>query len=753
MKNKVFPALAALFFAVSMNGQTLFDPTIINKIEVEFPFSDWDARLDTAEAGVDDFIISSWVKINGTQLDSVGVKWRGNQNYDPAQAKNPLHIELNTVVAGQSFEGQNDIYLNNGKTDPAFVREALAFGILQNYMDVARAGFAEVWVNGLFLGVYTTVEEVGSAFLKDHFDSSGGAYFKCAPENPGADNLSNLAYLGPQKQLYYPKYEKRAIDDATWDELVDLCDTLSNFPAAIDKILDTDRCLWMHASNSAMVNLNSYTGGFSENYYVYRDEWGRFNPIPFDLNESFGSNPVLEPPIPLSAAGLAQLAVAPQESNAKRPLIKQLLTDVRWRKMYVAHLRTIVEEQILTDSFKNKAVAMQSLLTQKMAADVNKFYGFGQFLGSMTSTEVSALTGFNIPGIEKIMDDRAAFLQNQPDFLKIAPVFVGQPTISPANPTLGATVWITVKTSGATAVFLGFQKKKKAPFTRVPMFDDGQHNDGAALDGIFGVSLLADDPVIRYYFWAENNDAGRFLPARAEHEFFKLLAAPNTLAPGSVVINELMAANESTIADPSGQFDDWIELHNRTGADINLSRCFLTNKLSEPTLWEIPDGTVIPANGYLLIWADADTGQPGLHTNFKLKAAKDQVKLTDETLVAADSVEFENQVAGVSWARIPNGSGPFQFEVPTPLKSNSPVGVDDFFGKTSPAFYPNPTTGEVHFFEKNWAREPVEIFSAAGVRVFDGKISTAASLDLGSLPPGVFLMKIGSLGQARLVKI
>ena len=65
MKNKVFPALAALFFAVSMNGQTLFDPTIINKIEVEFPFSDWDARLDTAEAGVDDFI---HVRANCAQL-------------------------------------------------------------------------------------------------------------------------------------------------------------------------------------------------------------------------------------------------------------------------------------------------------------------------------------------------------------------------------------------------------------------------------------------------------------------------------------------------------------------------------------------------------------------------------------------------------------------------------------------------------------------------------------------------------------
>ena len=755
MKKQTIATAALLFALLAVRGQTLFDPTLINKIEVQFPFANWDLRMDTSETGADDFTVASWVKINGTQFDSAGVKWRGNQNYDAAQAKNPMHIELNTVIGGQSFEGQNDIYLNNGKADPAFVREALTFGILGNYMDVARAGFAEVWVNGTFLGLYTTVEEVGSRFLKDHFDSSTGAFFKCAPENPGADNLSNLAYLGPQKQLYYPKYEKRAVNDATWDEIVDLCDTLANHPEALDKVLDPDRCLWMHAANASLVNLNSYTGGFSENYYIYRDEWGRFNPIPTDLNEAFGGHAVLDPPIPLSTTQMAQIPVAPQENNAKRPLIKQILADARYRKMYVAHFRTIFEEQIQTDSFNKKAVAMQAVLTQKMAADVNKFYGFGQFLGALTSTEVSAVSGFDVPGPSNLMADRLVFLKTQADFLKNPPVITASPTVSPANPSLGATAWFSIKTTGATAAFLGFQKKKHAPFTRIQMFDDGQHNDGAAGDGNFGVSLLVDDPVIRYYFWVENGEAGRFLPARAEHEFFKLLSEPNKLSPGSVVINEVMAANGSTITDPAGQFDDWIELHNRTGAEINLSRCFLTNKLSNPDLWEIPDGTVIPANGYLLIWADADSGQPGLHANFKLKASKDQVKLSDETLFAVDSVEFKDQVADVSWARIPNGSGPFQFEVPTPLMNNSSSAVADFSEKNSPIFYPNPTSGTLYFFEKNLGGTPVQVFSSVGKLVFDGTISASSSLDLGQLPSGLFLMKIGSKSEkmAYFVKI
>jgi spore coat protein CotH len=37
--------------------------------------------------------------------------------------------------------------------------------------------------------------------------------------------------------------------------------------------------LWMLAFNNVFVNLDSYTGGFSQNYYLYKDENRRFNPV------------------------------------------------------------------------------------------------------------------------------------------------------------------------------------------------------------------------------------------------------------------------------------------------------------------------------------------------------------------------------------------------------------------------------------------------------------------------------------------
>ncbi len=77
-----------------------------------------------------------------------------------------------------------------------------------------------------------------------------------------------------------------------------------------------------------------------------------------------------------------------------------------------------------------------------------------------------------------------------------------------------------------------------------------------------------------------------------------------------------MASNNNSIKDPQGQYDDWIEIYNYGSDAIDIGGMHLTDNLSIPTKWRIRINTTIPAGGYLLIWADNDTADPGLHTNF-----------------------------------------------------------------------------------------------------------------------------------------
>ena len=72
-----------------------------------------------------------------------------------------------------------------------------------------------------------------------------------------------------------------------------------------------------------------------------------------------------------------------------------------------------------------------------------------------------------------------------------------------------------------------------------------------------------------------------------------------------LVINELMAANSSSIRDPQGQYDDWIEIHNYGVDAIDIGGMYLTDDLPRPAKWRITgdgrDGTIVPAGGYLLV--------------------------------------------------------------------------------------------------------------------------------------------------------
>jgi hypothetical protein len=137
-----------------------------------------------------------------------------------------------------------------------------------------------------------------------------------------------------------------------------------------------------------------------------------------------------------------------------------------------------------------------------------------------------------------------------------------------------------------------------------------------------------------------------------------------TVSPGDVVINEFMASN-SSIPDPAGELDDWIEFYNTTSQPVDLGGMYLSDDFAAPTKWQFPPNTTINPDGYLIVWADADTGQAGLHAAFALSANGEQILLSDNALGLLDSVSFGPQIVDMSMARIPNGTGPFVQGLPT----------------------------------------------------------------------------------------
>ncbi len=142
--------------------------------------------------------------------------------------------------------------------------------------------------------------------------------------------------------------------------------------------------------------------------------------------------------------------------------------------------------------------------------------------------------------------------------------------------------------------------------------------------------------------------------------------APATMGGGALTINEVMASNLRTKADPQGQFDDWIEIYNGGSTPIDIGGLYLTDNLDAPTKWQIPASnpalTTIAAGGYLVIWADGNVSDSGLHASFKLDAAGEEVALFDaDGTTLIDGMAFPTMECDVSYGRGVDAASEWRF--------------------------------------------------------------------------------------------
>ena len=242
------------------------------------------------------------------------------------------------------------------------------------------------------------------------------------------------------------------------------------------------------------------------------------------------------------------------QSNA-HPLIRQLLADPDYKKRYMAHFRTIMEEFLANNSMKNRASQIQTIIDAFVSADPNSNYGYMAFQDGLDQSP------YNIVGVNVLMDARYSYLTTNAEVVKAGPT-ISSVQQSNTSPTAMDSVWVTASTNG-TQAWLHYKTAEHAPFDKEQMFDDGMNGDGASGDGVYGALIPAQSPAttVYYYIYADNNSAGMFSPVRAEYEFYSYTVEGVQLAAGDLVINEFMASNSSAVADQDGEFDDWIELY------------------------------------------------------------------------------------------------------------------------------------------------------------------------------------------------
>ena len=225
-KFKLFLFLTLFSGSCLLKAQSFYNINTLQKIEITFTQSNWDYILDTAKANADGYLMAQLVKINGTSFDSAGVKFKGGSSYNVNNNKNPFHIELD-YLKNQDYQGYKDIKLSNGFKDPSFVREVLGYNILNKYMPSSLSNYCQLYINGVYIGVYSNSEAITKTFVDSRFYSKDGAFFFMDSFN------CPLKYNGPDS-ISYTKYTMKSITG--WKALINLCDTLVNKPSFIESI-------------------------------------------------------------------------------------------------------------------------------------------------------------------------------------------------------------------------------------------------------------------------------------------------------------------------------------------------------------------------------------------------------------------------------------------------------------------------------------------------------------------------------------
>lgn len=155
------------------------------------------------------------------------------------------------------------------------------------------------------------------------------------------------------------------------------------------------------------------------------------------------------------------------------------------------------------------------------------------------------------------------------------------------------------------------------------------------------------------------------------------------LVPGDVIINEIVAGNTTGLTDEDGERQDWIEIHNRGAAAVNLLGWSLSDNPDVPGQWTFPS-TTLGAGQYLVVFAsgkDRRAPIPGnkYHTNFKLNLFGDSLALfnaeSPRAVVSQFDPEFPEQRNDYSYGLDQTTNAWRYFQTPTPGDANgsSPV--------------------------------------------------------------------------------
>jgi hypothetical protein len=724
-----WPAYQIIAQPVFPEDGPLFDDTVVPRVDIHIDPDtlEWLYAYENLESNIEYRAV--FIYDNGTIRDTiepVGFRLRGNTSR--FSQKKSFKVSFNRFTQGGKYYGVEKLNLNGEHNDPSVMRSKVGWDLMRFFdIPAPRSNHVEVYINGDYYGLYINVEHIDEEFVKSRFLNNDGNLYKCLWP-------ADLNYLGSDPDLYkYDMGGRRAYDLKTnteaddYSDIAHFIDILNNTSdeklyCKLHEVFNVDDYIKVIVIDILLGNWDGYIYN-KNNFYLYRNTAsGKFEYIPYDLDNTLG--------IDWFNRDWASRNIYDwqQHGDNYRPLYERLMNTTAFRDQYT-YYSALLQNQLGLDSLKSAIAQRRDLNFPYITTDdyYPKDYGFTpeDYLKSYDE----ALGDHVKYGLFPYLDDRTANTASQLESVQMIPVvkYIRHQRQSVAELRINAFV---EEQSSPVNVAVKY-RFGDGDFMTQPMYDDGNHHDGQAGDRTYGV-LITDIPAeetIEYQIMAADNaNESSLLPCTP---VFIPAAGGEDVA---LYINEFMASNEETIADKDGNYDDWIEIYNAESEAVWLGDKYLTDNLSNPDKWRLPEIYIEPGE-FLLIWTCGEPQHGSYHASFKLSADGEEIGIFTSWETVIDQCVFGPQTTDVSEGRLPDGGSSWVFfDAATPRVSNILSDLQDI-NDNDFSLYPNPASGsKVHLGKPS----DYSVYNSRGQKVHEA--INSQEFNISSFNNGIYIV-------------
>lgn len=389
----------------------LFDDTRVHRVEIFIDTADLNKM--TREFWENDQYPATFIihyESHSDTVNQVGIRVKGKTSRQ--HPKKSYKISFNTYTKGNKYKGLEKLKLNANYNDPTQLRAHLSTRMYEYAgVAVARSSFADLYVNGIYFGLYNLKEHIDEEFAGSRFGSKKGNLYKCLF---GA----NLIYKGKQKKdylnfdgekIYTLKTNKKEND---YSGLMDFMRMLNHTPdeefkTKLEQNFNVDDYLKIMAVDILIANWDNYIF-MSNNFYLYDNpETGKFDYIPYDFDNTFGidwvgydwgkseiynwamhRNTYLQPDsikdVPKKFAEQLKEFYDVFRADTVKPLYSRILEIDEYKNQFNAYLKWYMEEQCNIDSMSVEIDRLFTMISPSLEKDTCDNFTWEQVKASIT---------------------------------------------------------------------------------------------------------------------------------------------------------------------------------------------------------------------------------------------------------------------------------------------------------------------------------------------------------------------------------